>query len=119
MARGTNSAAVRKGSQPFNTFEAIFQGVSQEVTIGSGSLVPTNPFTVGISVVRLTPTVACHVKIGQATPSAPTAAADGSCMYLPANIPTLVGVTDGDTVAVIQASDAGTLYITEGALSPV
>lgn len=90
------------------TFEAIFPGTSQVVAIGASSAQSTALQTT-TTVVQLVATVACFVAIG----SNPTAVANTTC-YVPANIPVKYGVVGGNKIAVIQASGAGSLFITEG-----
>lgn len=113
MSANSASGAVRKGSLPQNTFEAIYQGASQKVAY-TGTQGVSTALSAGISVVRLVPTSNCHVKIGPT----PVALADGSCMYLPLGVPVLVGVLPGDKVAAIQDTAGGNLFITEGATDP-
>lgn len=91
------------------TFEAMYIGASQAITIGASSA-QSSATQGGTTCVQLCSTVACFVAIG---PN-PTAAANTSC-YLPANSPIKMACNPGDKVAVIQASAGGTLYMTEGA----
>jgi len=63
------------------------------------------------TIVRIVPTTACHVKIG----ANPTAAADGTSMYLPAGVVEYFGVKPGQKIAIIQDSAVGNAFITEGA----
>lgn len=94
---------------PNNVLNAIVPGVSQSLAIGASSAQSTAVAS-ATAVVQLIATVACFVKSG----SSPTAVANTST-YLPANVPIMLGVNGGDKIAVIQASGAGVLYITEGA----
>lgn len=87
------------------TVNAIHPGVSQSVSIG-GTSTKSNLLQAATEVVQLVATVACFVQCG----ANPTAVVNTS-MYIPANVPVLVGVTPGGYVAVIGTS--GTLYITE------
>ena len=77
---------------------------SSKVAIGSAS---AQSGTLNGSMVRLTPTQNCHVAFG----ANPTAVADGTCMYLPAGQPIVVGITSGQKLAVVQDSTAGSLFI--------
>lgn len=89
--------------------QAIYPGTSQSIAIGAASVAGA---AVGASttLLQLCATIACFVAIGPT----PTAAA-GTSLYVPANVPVLVGCNPGDKVAVIQATAAGTLYVTEAA----
>jgi len=87
----------------------IYPGTSQSVAIG-GSSTQSSAVADTTTAVLLTATVACFIAVG----ASPTAVANTS-MYLPANVPTYVGIAGGQKVAVIQASGGGTLYMTEGA----
>jgi hypothetical protein len=60
------------------------------------------------SVVRVVSTTNCHLAFG----ASPTAAADGTCVYLPQGVPQLFTVTSGQEIAAIQDSAAGNLFIT-------
>jgi hypothetical protein len=111
--------AVDKGREGF--FQVIHPGTCQQVAIGSGSLKPASTFHNETSVVRLVATVDCFVQFG--TLPVASAAASGNSMLLPASSPEYFGVPEygasgvgasAFTVAVIQSSAAGTLYITEG-----
>jgi hypothetical protein len=103
-----SSKKVRAGASIRESFEAIYPGVSQKVAY-DGS-VQSAALTAGVSVIRLVSTTACHVKTG----SNPTAVADGTCVYLPANTPLMLGVSSGDKVAAIKDATGGNLFITEG-----
>lgn len=96
-------------SMPSISLNAISPGASQKVAVGASSLQST---AVGAStnVVQLCATAACFVKTG----TNPTAVADTG-LYVPANVPVLVGISGSFKIAVIQAVGAGFLYITEGA----
>lgn len=84
-------------------------GASQAVAVGASS---TQSSAVGANTqaVLLCSTVACFVTVG----ASPTAVANTS-MYLPANTLLFVAIGGSQKVAVIQASGAGSLYITEAA----
>jgi hypothetical protein len=80
-------------------------GAASRVAIGAAS-VPSGALTG--TLVRLVATAACHIAIG----AAPTAVADGTSHFLPANVPEFFRITSGHKVAVIQDVGAGFLYIT-------
>ncbi len=81
----------------------IRPGVTQKVGFGSTSAASA---VVGGGIIRLLSTADCHVAFG----SNPTA--DGTCLFLPANMPEYFACSTGDQVAVIQDTAAGSLYIT-------
>jgi hypothetical protein len=54
----------------------------------------------------LVATADCHIALG----TNPTA--DGTCLFLPGNMPEYFACSTTDQVAVIQDSAAGSLYIT-------
>jgi hypothetical protein len=85
-------------------------GNAYVVAVGASSAQSAANTAVGVRVVRLCATVACWVEFG---PN-PTATATTSS-YLPANFPEYFVVAGNGTekVAVIQASAAGSLSITE------
>jgi hypothetical protein len=60
----------------------------------------------GGGIIRLLATTDCHVALG----TNPTA--DGTCLFLPGNMPEYFACATTDQVAVIQDSAAGNLYIT-------
>lgn len=105
------SRGAQKGSNPNNTFDAIAPGVSQKLAFTGTSAAAATGFSANVSVVRLVATAACHVAFG----TAPTAIADGTCVYLPPNVPHFFAVNPGDKVAAIQDTAGGNLFITEGA----
>jgi hypothetical protein len=80
-------------------------GKSCRVEIGAESA--QSPVILG-SAVRLVPTVSCHVAFG----GNPEAAADGSCVYLPAGNPEFFQVRKGHKLAAIQDSAPGALFMT-------
>ena len=80
-------------------------GACSKVAVGATS---AQSAAITGAMVRLTPSTNCHVAFGVS----PTAAADGSCMYLPAGVPTVLAFTSGNKIAVIQDSAAGNLFIT-------
>ena len=95
------------GSQINHSVPGVSPGVSQVVAIG-GSSAQSSAVGANTTAVLVCSTVACFVAVG----ANPTAVANTS-MYLPANTPLFVGLAGGQKVAVIQASGAGSLYITE------
>lgn len=96
-------------SIPSISLNAIIPGVSQKVVVGASSL-QSAKLGNSTQVIQVLATVACFIASG----TNPTAVADTS-MYIPANVPTLVGVSGASKVAVIQSAGGGFLYITEGA----
>jgi hypothetical protein len=105
-----SSRAAPKGSNPNNTFDAIFPGSVQKLTF-NGTSAPSTAFGTDVSVVRFFATQNCYLKFG-ATPVA--AATD---MYLPAGVIEYFAVTPGQKVAAIQDSTTGVLHICEGSTS--
>lgn len=106
-------AALPSSKSP--TFDTIIPGVTQGVAFTGTSAPSASALQSTTSVIQLSATAACFVKIGTGTP---VAAADGTCMYLPANVVVRVGIDKSlagvQKVAAIQAVGAGTLYVTEG-----
>lgn len=98
------------GSDDRENFQAVYQGTCQKLAF-TGTTAQSAALNTATSVVRLVATQNCHVKIG----ANPTAVADGTCMYLVANVPEYVGVSGGDKIAAIQDSSGGNLFIMEGA----
>lgn len=92
-------------------FQAINQGKSQVVSIG-GSSVKSSAFQAQTTIVRLISTQDCWISTG-VNPTA--VAGDADSFFLPAGIVDFFGVVGGQQLAVIQDSQAGSLYITEGA----
>lgn len=88
--------------------QAFQLGVNQTITTGVTSVLLTNPFAAGTTVVRLCATAACHVKVGN--PSATATTAD---VYIPPNFPMLISVVPGQKIAAIQNAAAGVLHVTE------
>jgi hypothetical protein len=81
----------------------IHPGTTVPVAFGATS---TATAALGAGLVRLVSTTDCHVAFG----TAPTA--DGTCLFLPANMAEYFACMTTDQLAVIQDSAAGTLYIT-------
>lgn len=94
----------------FLEFEAIHAGVSQKKAFTSATSQATAVAT-NCTIVRVVATQNCHLAFG----SNPTAVADGTGVYLVANIPEYFGITPGYKIAVIRDSADGNLFITEGA----
>lgn len=89
---------------------AILPGSSQKVALGSASAQST---AINANMVRVVSQGDCHLAFG----SNPTAAADGTCVFLPAGMPEYFVFTAGNKIAVIQDSAAatGNLFITAAA----
>jgi hypothetical protein len=85
---------------------AFHIGTSQDVAVGIASA-SSAAVAFSTKAVRLFSTTDCRIAIG----SGVTATATST--FLPAGKPEVFLVTSGDVVAVIQASAAGTLNITE------
>lgn len=83
-------------------------GTTQSAAFTSSSAQVTNPFGSQTYQVRVVATSACFIKIGNGTLTATT-----SDVYLPAGVVDYVIVTPGESIAAIQASASGTLYVTE------
>lgn len=66
---------------------------------------------IAADVVRLVASTDCHVAFG----AVPVAAADGTCVFLPANVPEYFRITSGHKVAAIKDAVAGNLFITAAA----
>ncbi len=108
MAAPPRSTKAQAGMH--ETFETIIPGVSQKLAI-SASSVQSAAFGASTTVLRLFATNDCYILLG----SDPTALADGTCMFVPGGIVDFVGVLPGAKLAVIQFSQNGYLFITEGA----
>lgn len=91
--------------------QSISIGDSFSVTVNTASAVSTNAmseYTSGkTAIVRLCGTVDCWVAVG----ANPTAANDGTSMYLPAKIPTTIRCPNDYKIAAIAGGE-GTLYAT-------
>lgn len=94
-------------SRPSNTLEAVTPGVSQVIALSGSSTQAGAAVGSQTQVVRLVATVACWVK----SSANPTATNDGTSMYVPANVPVLMGVNPNEKIAAIGTT--GSLYITE------
>jgi hypothetical protein len=103
----SNKAKSGSGGVPF---EAIYIGTSQKKAFTAASAQST-ALGSKTSVVRLYATQDCHIKTG----TNPTAVADGTCLFLPADTIAHIGVNAADKIAVIRDSADGNLFITEGA----
>ena len=101
-------------------FEAIYQGISQKIAFGAASAQST-AFQMRSSIIQLLCDNPCFIQIGLTTDNSaagPTAAADGTSMYIPANVFIKMAVPAGGKgqLAVIRVgTTSGNLYITEGA----
>lgn len=89
-------------------FQAFYPGTAQKITTSGSSQQLT--LQAQTSLVRLFCTKDCHIKRG----TNPTAAADGTSMFLPGGIVEYVAVLPGEKIAVIQDSTGGTLFVSEG-----
>lgn len=94
-------------------FPFIIPGTSQKVAYDSS--VRSAAFGTRTTVIRLIASTDAHVAFGtEAVPTTPTALADGTCVFLKANIEYYFGVIPGSKIAAIKDSVAGNLFITEG-----
>lgn len=91
-------------------FPFIYPNTSQKVTYDASTA--STAFQTNTSIVRLICTTDCHVKFG----TAPTAATDGTSVFMKANIEYYFAVAAGLSykVAAIKDASGGTLYISEG-----
>lgn len=85
-------------------FNGTFQTVTYTSTAGQSAA-----FTTATTMVMLVATTACFIKRGT-NPTATTSDAD---IYLPANLPFFLPVKPSTKVSAIQATAAGSLYISE------
>lgn len=102
------STAPIKGSLPENTFDAMFIGTSQKINT-SGTSQQSSAVGSTCSLVRIKASEDCYIAIG----ADPTASA--TTCHVWSGIVEYFAIKAGDKVAVIQDTDAGILYITEGA----
>lgn len=94
---------------PNDGFQAIYPGVSQKKAF-NGTSAQSTAVGISTSIVRLVATEDCHLAFG----TNPTAVADGTCMFLPADTECYIGIQPSHKIAVIQDSAGGDLFITEG-----
>lgn len=104
--KGSRSA--QKGSNPSNTFDSIFPGVSQKVSFTATSAA-SSAFSSDVTVVRVYSDQDCYIEFG----TVPTATT--SSLFLPGGITEYFGVAASYKVAAIRVTTSGTLYVTEGA----
>lgn len=105
----SQKASTKPPSNMGSGFDKIYPGVSQKLAYDATA--QSAALGARTSLVRLTPTTDCHVKIG----ANPVAIADGTCLFLKAGVIEYVGVNPGDKIAAIKDSAGGNLFITEGA----
>lgn len=103
-------SSIKAKCAPGEGFQAIFPGTCQ-VKAFTGTTGQSSAFGANTTIVRLHATEDCHVVFG----SSPTAVADGTCIFLPADQTEYFGVVGGQKLAVIRDSVSGNLFITEGA----
>jgi hypothetical protein len=104
----SGSKGPRKGSNPDNSFDAIFPGTTQKITTSASSQ-QSAAFAAATTIVRLIATKACYIKFA----ANPTAAATD--VFLPENVVEYFGVTGAEKLAVIWSTEEGVLHICEGA----
>lgn len=102
--------AVKLGNGAGSFVDAIFPGTSQKVAF-TGTSAQSAALGASTSVVEVISTQNCHIKTGED----PTATADGTSMYLPANVMRRIAIVGGHKIAAIQDSSGGNLFITEAA----
>lgn len=88
-------------------YQCIYQGPSQVVAVG-GSSTQSTAFDQDCDIIRIAVDVDCFVEIG-VNPTATT-----SSMYMPLGTVEYFGVDGPWKVAVLQKTEAGNCYITEG-----
>lgn len=93
-----------------NPIQAMGPGVTQTISFSGTSAATTNAMSKNTIIVRLIATQPCFVAFDTGTPTATTAS-----LYLPAGIPEYFAVNGWETIkiAALQASSAGSLYVTE------
>jgi|SRR4051812_3102165 hypothetical protein len=96
------------GTSPLNGFDALYPGTSQALAV-AGTSAQSAAVGGNTTIVRIYATQDCWVALG---PN-PTAAANTS-MFLAAGAPEYLAINPGEKIAAIQASAAGSLYISEG-----
>ncbi len=95
-------------------FPFINPGTSQKVAYDGSTR--STAFGARTTLVRLIASTDCHVAVGSAAaPTTPTAAADGTCVFLKAGIEYYLGVIPSSKLAAIKDVTGGNLFITEGA----
>ena len=95
-------------AQQQQNFEAIIPGTSQLLAF-TGASAQSTALQASTTLVRLFATQDCFIAVG----SNPTAAADGTSMFIAAGVTEYVGVAQGAKIAAIRNTTSGNLYITE------
>ena len=93
-------------------FQCVSPGTSYTVSVGAVSAQGNLPAD-KVTIIRLFSTVDCFIKFS----ANPTATTDGTSMILPGGIIEYFEIRPDEKLAVIAASTAGTLYVTEGSSS--
>lgn len=91
---------------------AVAPGSSQVVATSVASAA-TTPLAATSALVTVT--VGTFVRFGNSAGATPTAAADGTDMYLAPNIPYRLSITSGSRLAFILGAATGSAYVTPGA----
>jgi hypothetical protein len=99
IAQRVSLSSILKGALP-----CIALGTSSKVAFTTS----TQSGALTATVVRLVATQDCHVAFA----ANPTAVADGTGTFLPANVPEYFQFTSGQKIAAIQDSAPGNLFIT-------
>lgn len=100
--KSTNTAGVHQLHQ---IRDPLTPGVSSKLAFTSAS---AQSGVLAGTIVRVVATQNCHLAFG----ANPTAAADGSCIYLPLGTTAYFSVASGCKVAAVQDSAPGNLFIT-------
>ena len=85
--------------------DALTPGTSQKLAFTATS---AQSGAIAGAIVRVVATQNCHLAFG----TSPTANANGTCCYLPANTVQYFAITSGWLIAAIQDSASGNLFIT-------
>lgn len=87
----------------------IYPGKSQKVPL-STKAAQSDPFGNGTTVIMVCSDVPTFLAVVGLNPAVATT----SGFYLPANVPTLLGVRSGESISGILLDGTGNLYVTEG-----
>lgn len=96
-------------------FQAFIPGTTQSIAVATASATATNPFSPGVSVVRVAVSTDCYIRF-----SAAGSDSSSSYMFMPANSVEYFGVSPADgtmKISAIRSTADGLLRVTEGAVS--
>ena len=102
VKKSTNTGGVH---QEHVLVDGLTPGACSKVAVGATSAASA---AIAGAMVRVVSTTDCHLAFG----ASPTAAADGTCVFLPASRPEVFAFTTGQKIAAIQNAASGTLFIT-------